>query len=251
MSSSLDRASACTRAADKIEDMIADSSVDAPSDTDSYIGHCGPTCARSASSLAVTSNLPCDLIDVRLEQGECIPDNGCKYTAGIAESNTPATCEDACAAAEVPAGEDGPTIVTCLEAGYGCVHHDGIENPSGANCLAKYGCEMDGGVCRDECAALIYSDRQSQCVSDSGSGCTLTMREPVLYGANGIINTVRDSTYEDVECSNHGTCDYTTGQCVCYTGYGGSDGWGASGVVPDCGYRLPNLQPSEDEEEEA
>ena len=40
-----------------------------------------------------------------------------------------------------------------------------------------------------------------------------------------------------VECSNRGTCDYTTGTCTCYNGFKSSDGYGNSGTIGDCGYQ--------------
>lgn len=44
---------------------------------------------------------------------------------------------------------------------------------------------------------------------------------------------------EDIECSGRGTCDTSTGTCICIPGYGSSDGQGGSGVLNDCGYIMP------------
>ena len=40
-------------------------------------------------------------------------------------------------------------------------------------------------------------------------------------------------------CSNHGTCNHSTGRCECFRGWGSSDGTtGATGTIEDCGHRL-------------
>lgn len=43
-------------------------------------------------------------------------------------------------------------------------------------------------------------------------------------------------TKENVECSNKGTCDRTTGRCRCFPGYASSDGAGGLGRRGDCGH---------------
>jgi len=45
---------------------------------------------------------------------------------------------------------------------------------------------------------------------------------------------------ENIECSNHGICDYLTGTCQCYHGFKSSDGYGNSGTINDCGYQYLN-----------
>lgn len=48
--------------------------------------------------------------------------------------------------------------------------------------------------------------------------------------------TGNDGTNVGAECSGLGNCDRCTGQCTCYTNYKHSDGAGAEGLLPDCGY---------------
>lgn len=43
-------------------------------------------------------------------------------------------------------------------------------------------------------------------------------------------------TNQYAECSNHGICNYATGICDCFDGYGSSDGFGNVGTRGDCGY---------------
>ncbi|KAJ8599691.1 hypothetical protein CTAYLR_004755 [Chrysophaeum taylorii] len=46
-------------------------------------------------------------------------------------------------------------------------------------------------------------------------------------------------TKEYEVCSGRGLCDYTTGECTCFNGFGSSDGQGNKGTLKDCGYVLP------------
>ena len=46
-------------------------------------------------------------------------------------------------------------------------------------------------------------------------------------------------TRENWECSGRGLCDRSTGNCVCFEGFGSSDGKGASGTKGDCGFIEP------------
>jgi copper chaperone CopZ len=55
--------------------------------------------------------------------------------------------------------------------------------------------------------------------------------------AFGPVQSFRGTTEEDV-CSNRGLCDRTTGQCLCFRGWAGSNGAGGVGDRNDCGYRI-------------
>lgn len=48
----------------------------------------------------------------------------------------------------------------------------------------------------------------------------------------------RRGNTEDVPCSNRGLCNRGAGSCVCFAGWGASNGRGGSGLLDDCGHRL-------------
>jgi hypothetical protein len=46
----------------------------------------------------------------------------------------------------------------------------------------------------------------------------------MIWGRNGVADGLgRTGTTENVECSNRGSCDYTTGECACFTGFSAKD----------------------------
>jgi hypothetical protein len=70
----------------------------------------------------------------------------------------------------------------------------------------------------------------------------LPLLKVVNHNLKGFTNTVtvtalRTGTVDSVaECSGHGECDRSLGQCKCWEGYGPSDGVGNAGTHGDCGY---------------
>jgi len=60
--------------------------------------------------------------------------------------------------------------------------------------------------------------------------------QEVVWTKIGVNETVK-GTKENVECSNRGLCDYSTGECECMPGFSGSAGNQSTGLRRDCGRR--------------
>ena len=60
---------------------------------------------------------------------------------------------------------------------------------------------------------------------------------------NLVVEEYLPGTKEMVSCSDRGLCDTLSGQCICFEGYGNSDGKGGRGEILDCGYIEPILKP--------
>ncbi len=82
-------------------------------------------------------------------------------------------------------------------------------------------------------ASTWDADRIYGCSCDDGyEGQSCSLRTcPV-----GVDPVTGDSDL--LTCSNHGLCDHGTGKCVCFAGWGSSDGSGGLGSKHDCGHRL-------------
>ena len=60
-------------------------------------------------------------------------------------------------------------------------------------------------------------------------------------GLTAKLYTNIQGTHENHVCSDRGICDFLTGICGCFTGYGSSDGSRGEGKRGDCGYVEPYL----------
>ncbi|CAM9516084.1 unnamed protein product, partial [Hapterophycus canaliculatus] len=65
--------------------------------------------------------------------------------------------------------------------------------------------------------------------ASSSGGVAATLSLQVVEATKG--------TKLDAECSRHGYCDHTEGECVCFDGWASSDGAGGVGHRRDCGWR--------------
>lgn len=57
-----------------------------------------------------------------------------------------------------------------------------------------------------------------------------------------LVSQVQVGTKENLECSNRGLCDASTGYCTCSTNFDTSDGYAASGTRGDCGFATQAIQ---------
>jgi len=58
-----------------------------------------------------------------------------------------------------------------------------------------------------------------------------------------VVEEYQSGTKEMNTCSGRGLCDLASGQCICFPGYGNSDGKGRQGELLDCGFQEPILTP--------
>lgn len=73
--------------------------------------------------------------------------------------------------------------------------------------------------------------------NNPGNLPTLQIQNRLSGGSPALsITTSVDGTREEVDCSNRGTCDTSSGVCKCYPGFSSSDGAGGAGKLGDCGY---------------
>eukprot|EP01031_Cornospumella_fuschlensis_P038707 gene38706-47059_t len=77
---------------------------------------------------------------------------------------------------------------------------------------------------------LMVVDKRKLTLSNSLSSAVLTVAK------------VRSGTKEDLECSNRGICDTTSGTCTCALDFDTSNGYNQAGTRGDCGYATNLIQ---------
>ncbi|CAM9183112.1 unnamed protein product [Chrysoparadoxa australica] len=94
-------------------------------------------------------------------------------------------------------------------------------------------CDGTGVLCHSTTSTCVVTF-----LTESGD---LPNMQPASSGvdtAATVAETAKGSK-ENEECGRKGTCNYSTGLCECFPGYGGSNGQGEMGDLGECGYRMP------------
>eukprot|EP00937_MAST-01D_sp_MAST-1D-sp2_P001998 g1998.t1 len=107
--------------------------------------------------------------------------------------------------------------------------------------------------------AVTFSTGTAACAASPGVGIAITFKSELgdvpaltagvasLQGGAGTISVVETTKgdKESVECSEHGVCDHTMGQCKCFKGYTSSNHDSQEGDYRDCGHinQNPNNNP--------
>ncbi|GMF13756.1 unnamed protein product [Phytophthora lilii] len=80
-------------------------------------------------------------------------------------------------------------------------------------------------------SSALLQDRINGNAQDGSGSLVFSTGGDTLLGETSV-----KGTRENVFCSNHGICDFSTGICTCHPNYGGSDGKGGPGTIANCGF---------------
>jgi hypothetical protein len=90
-------------------------------------------------------------------------------------------------------------------------------------------CSPSGSICSGVCLITFLTEMGDlPDLQPSSTGLTLLAVDEVTKGSK-----------ENDECSHRGMCNFSTGVCECFMGYGSSDGQGNPGTLADCGAIMP------------
>ena len=80
-------------------------------------------------------------------------------------------------------------------------------------------------------------------LTDHGDLPLIALQLQGIASTDLIVEEYLPGTKEMNPCSDRGICETSAGMCMCFPGYGNSDGKGGQGQLLDCGYREPILKP--------
>jgi len=90
------------------------------------------------------------------------------------------------------------------------------------------------------CHSAGYQTINITFLTELGKIPLLTVGSQNFTGSPGTvsISRVQEGSGELYECAGHGTCDRTSGSCICAPFWGSSNGFGSAGTRGDCGHNL-------------
>lgn len=200
--------------------------------------------ATSSVESAIEALATIDDVSVSVESGALICTEKQAVTANVANSATQATLDHAAFSVAVVAGD------TLIISGHtGSAAHLAMNQEfivksvtsTTETVLTGSGMTAAGGGTSYSAGTIIVSKPAAPISvtfnTEHGNVPNLAMAAGSLTGTGAGLTLVtsQPGTTEDVECSNHGTCDRTTGVCECDPGWTSSDGSGLYGTKGDCG----------------